>query len=152
MAAGGKALGRIKKELRDLDPEHCLAGPVGDDMFTWTARIFGPPDSAYQGGTFFLKIHFPQDYPFKPPTISFITKVYHCNVNSQGAICLDILKDQWSPALQISQVLLSISSLLADPNPNDPLEPEIAKQYLQDRSKHDQTAREWSQKYALEQL
>merc|ERR1711924_382876 len=70
----------------------------------------------------------------------FTTKIYHCNVNANGAICLDILKDQWSPALTISKVLLSVSSLLTDCNPNDPLVPEIAQLYLRDRAKHDQTA------------
>ena len=91
------------------------------------ATIMGPPDSPYTGGVFFLNIQFPSDYPFKPPKVNFTTKIYHCNVNSNGAICLDILKDQWSPALTISKVLLSISSLLTDPNPNDPLVPEIAQ-------------------------
>ena len=145
------ALKRIQKELADLGndpPANCSAGPVGDDMFNWQATIMGPPDSAYQGGVFFLNINFPSDYPFKPPKVHFTTKIYHCNVNSNGAICLDILKDQWSPALTISKVLLSISSLLTDPNPNDPLVPEIAQVYLKDRAKHDATAREWVQKYA----
>merc|ERR1712118_43584 len=91
------------------------------------ATIMGPSDSPYQGGVFFLNINFPSDYPFKPPKCHFTTKIYHCNVNSNGAICLDILKDQWSPALTISKVLLSISSLLTDCNPADPLVPEIAR-------------------------
>eukprot|EP00928_Gymnodinium_smaydae_P057134 TRINITY_DN4040_c0_g1_i1.p1 TRINITY_DN4040_c0_g1~~TRINITY_DN4040_c0_g1_i1.p1 ORF type:complete len:148 (-),score=29.67 TRINITY_DN4040_c0_g1_i1:135-578(-) len=145
------ALKRIQKELTDLNndpPASCSAGPVGDDLFQWTATIMGPPDSPYQGGVFFLNINFPSDYPFKPPKVGFSTKIYHCNVNANGAICLDILKDQWSPALTISKVLLSISSLLTDANPNDPLVPEIAQLYLKDRAKHDQTAREWVQKYA----
>ena len=140
-----------RKELTDLGndpPANCSAGPVGDDMFNWQATIMGPPECPYSGGVFFLNINFPSDYPFKPPKVHFTTKIYHCNVNSNGAICLDILKDQWSPALTISKVLLSISSLLTDPNPNDPLVPEIAQVYLKDRAKHDATAREWVQKYA----
>merc|ERR1739845_235424 len=77
-----------------------------------------------------MGIEFPTNYPFKPPKVSFVTPIYHCNVNANGAICLDILKDKWSPALTISKVLLSISALLTDPNPLDPLQGEIAKVYL----------------------
>eukprot|EP00747_Dinoflagellata_sp_TGD_P166754 gnl/TRDRNA2_/TRDRNA2_190040_c0_seq1.p1 gnl/TRDRNA2_/TRDRNA2_190040_c0~~gnl/TRDRNA2_/TRDRNA2_190040_c0_seq1.p1 ORF type:complete len:150 (-),score=27.84 gnl/TRDRNA2_/TRDRNA2_190040_c0_seq1:426-875(-) len=146
------ALKRIQKEHQDLlknPPDGTSAGPTGDDMFNWTATITGPSDSPYSGGVFFLNIAFPSDYPFKPPKLHFTTKLYHCNVNSNGAICLDILKDQWSPSLTISTVLLSISSLLTDANPKDPLEPEVAKLYLTDREKHDATAKEWVRKYAM---
>lgn len=104
--------------------------------------------SPYQGGIFFLNIHFPSDYPFKPPKVNFTTKIYHCNINAAGAICLDILKDQWSPALTISKVLLSISSLLTDPNPDDPLVPDIAQLYKTDMERHNNNAREWTAKYA----
>mmetsp|Transcript_44751 Transcript_44751/g.59429 ORF Transcript_44751/g.59429 Transcript_44751/m.59429 type:complete len:111 (+) Transcript_44751:131-463(+) len=107
----------------------------------------GPDDSPYAGGVFFLNIHFPPDYPFKPPKVSFTTKIYHPNINANGSICLDILKDQWSPALTISKVLLSLSSLLTDPNPDDPLVPEIATLYKNDRSKYEQTAREWTSRF-----
>jgi ubiquitin-conjugating enzyme E2 D/E len=109
------ALKRINKELQDLGkdpPSNCSAGPVGDDLFHWQATIMGPDDSPYSGGVYFLNIHFPADYPFKPPKINFTTRIYHCNINANGGICLDILKDQWSPALTISKVLLSICSLL----------------------------------------
>ena len=122
------ALKRIQKELIELNdepPSNCSAGPVDDDLFKWNATILGPEDSPYQGGIFSLNINFPADYPFKPPKINFETKIYHCNINSNGAICLDILKDNWSPALTIPKVLLSISSLLTDPNPDDPLVPNI---------------------------
>merc|ERR1712066_1217727 len=102
----------------------------------------------YEGGLFSLNVSFPPDYPFKPPKVQFTTKIFHCNVHSNGQICLDILKDKWSPALTVSKVLLSISSLLTDCNPEDPLVPEIAQLYLKDRAKRDQTAREWVSKYA----
>lgn len=140
------------QELVDLGkdpPSNCSAGPVGDDMFHWQATIMGPEDSPYSGGVFFLDIHFPADYPFKPPKVHFTTRIYHCNINSNGGICLDILKDQWSPALTISKVLLSICSLLTDPNPDDPLVPDIAQLYKTDRQRHDATAREWTSKYAM---
>jgi len=118
-------------------------------MFHWQATIMGPSDSPYSGGVFLVTIHFPPDYPFKPPKVAFKTKVFHPNVNSNGSICLDILKEQWSPALTISKVLLSICSLLTDPNPDDPLVPEIAHMYKADRAKYESTARSWTQKYAM---
>ena len=124
---------RLAKELTDLKkdcPETISAGPIDDNnMFHWQAMIMGPSDSPYQGGVFFLDIQFPPDYPFKPPKCQFKTKVYHPNINANGGICLDILKNQWSPALTTTKVLLSISSLLSDPNPDDPLVGEIAALY-----------------------
>ena len=147
------ALKRIKNEIDDLTKNplpNCSATLIDDgDMFHWKGKIMGPIDSPYEGGTFFLNIHFPNDYPFKPPKITFTTKIYHPNINSNGAICLDILKDQWSPALTISKVLLSISSLLCDPNLDDPLVSEIAGLYKSDRNKYNETAKEWTQKYAM---
>ena len=101
------ALKRIQRELQELGrdpPANCSAGPVGDDLFHWQATIMGPDDSPYSGGVFFLDIHFPADYAYKPPKISFISEIYHPNISSDGEICLDILKDKWSPALTISQV------------------------------------------------
>src|ERR1700744_4433302 len=112
------------------------------------ATIMGPAKTPYENGVFNLEIQFPPDYPFKPPKIRFTTKVYHCNINSSGGICLDILKDNWSPALTISKVLLSICSLFSDPNPDDPLVPEIAKLYKTNRKQHDANALEWTRKYA----
>mmetsp|Transcript_10996 Transcript_10996/g.27680 ORF Transcript_10996/g.27680 Transcript_10996/m.27680 type:complete len:148 (+) Transcript_10996:83-526(+) len=146
------ALKRINKELSDLGkdpPANCSAGPVNDDLFHWQATLMGPAESPYAGGVFFLDIHFPADYPFKPPKVHFTTRIYHPNINTNGGICLDILKDQWSPALTTSKVLLSICSLLTDPNPDDPLVPEIASLYKSDREKFNEKAREFTRKYAM---
>ena len=145
------ALSRINAELKELitdPPENCSAGPVKDDLFHWIATIMGPTESPYEGGVFKLNIHFPETYPFKPLKIHFTTRIYHPNINSSGGICLDILKDQWSPALTTSKVLLSICSLLVDPNPDDPLEPEIANIYKKNREEYNTNARIWTRRYA----
>lgn len=143
---------RIARELKDLQqdpPGNCSAGPANpDSLYTWDATIIGPSDSPYAGGFFTLSIVFPVDYPFKPPKVAFTTKVFHPNINSQGGICLDILKDQWSPALSIGKVLLSISSLLTDPNPKDPLVPDIARLYDTNPTEFNRIAREWTLQYA----
>ena len=146
------ALRRLQREYAEIQqdpPANCTAGPVSEaDFFTWDAMIFGPADSPFQGGVFHLTIRFPSDYPFKPPIITFKTKIYHPNINAAGGICLDILKQQWSPALTISKVLLSILSLLTDANPNDPLVPEIANLYKSDKAAYEAKARTWTQMYA----
>jgi ubiquitin-conjugating enzyme E2 D len=146
------ALRRIQKELTDLQrdpPSNCSAGPKGDDLFRWEGVILGPSDSPYAGGVFKLEILFPVDYPFKPPKLQFITKIYHPNINPSGLICLDILKQQWSPALTISKVLLSVTSLLTDPNPDDPFVPEIADLLKRNKALYESNARAYTLKYAL---
>jgi len=143
---------RIQKESSDLSkdaPENCIAGPRGDNMYLWDAMIVGPTETPYAGGIFKLEIHFPTDYPFKPPKVVFNTKIYHPNISTNGSICLDILKDQWSPALTISKVLLSICSLLSDPNPKDPLMPEIADEYIRNRKMYEENALAWTTRYAV---
>jgi ubiquitin-conjugating enzyme E2 D/E len=146
------ALKRIERELRDLrmdPPSSCIAGPTGDDLFRWEGCIFGPEDSPYHGGVFHLTIQFPVDYPFKAPHVQFKTKIYHPNINAAGLICLDILKGNWSPALTISKVLLSITSLLTDPNPTDPFVPDIAKLYVENKAAYEAEARSWTAMYAV---
>ena len=142
---------RLQNELKDLmlnPPTNCSAGTIEDDIYKWNATILGPEGSPYQGGIFNLKIDFPEDYPFKPPKVIFLTKIYHCNINSTGSICLDILKDKWSPALTISKVLLSICSMMDDQNPNDPLEPEVANLYNNDKEKFIEMAKLYTSQYA----
>ena len=147
------AIRRITKEMESINrnpPPFSSAGPVDDDdIFHFQATIMGPPDTPYAGGEFFLDVIYPIDYPFKPPKIKFTSKIYHCNINSEnGSISLDILADQWSPSLSISSLLVSITSLLSDPNPDIPLVPEIATLFKNDRVKHDEVAKEWTKKYA----
>ena len=143
---------RIGAELKDLQrdpPSNCSAGPKDDDIFNWEACIVGPEETPYHGGMFKLSIQFPVDYPFRAPHVRFVTKIYHPNINSSGLICLDILKDKWSPALTVSKLLLSISSLLSDPNPDDPCVPDIANLYKQNRAAYEEEALMWTLQYAI---
>ena len=149
-----QALRRIEKELKYFNGEDCeegyTAGPVDEsDMYKWTASFAGTENSPYEGGTFQLKIEFPKDYPFKPPKVEFETKVYHPNVKKDtGTICLDLLKDAWSPDTKLIDVFKAIQTLLVAPNTDHPLEQDINKQYLEDRAAFDATAKEWTEKYA----
>jgi ubiquitin-conjugating enzyme E2 D/E len=146
-------LKRIQKELAEMiraPPSNCSAGPLHDEnLHLWQGTIMGPEGSPYQGGVFNLKIELPVDYPFKAPKITFTTRIFHCNINSAGGICLDILKDKWSPALTIDKALLSICSLMDDPNPSDPLMPEIADLLKTNKVEHDAIARKWTILYAM---
>lgn len=146
------ALKRIQKELNEMKsdpPSNCSAGPLGDNLYEWQATIMGPSETPYAGGIFELSILFPGEYPFKPPKVKFITKIFHPNINKHGSICLDVLNTQWSPALTITKLLLSISSLLTDPNPDDPLDVDIANLYKTDIEKYNKMARNYTLQYAI---
>ncbi|KAM0675793.1 hypothetical protein GVAV_000568 [Gurleya vavrai] len=140
---------RLQRELEDFQkdpPSNCSAGPKSkDDFSNWRATIIGPDGTPYAGEAYELEIKIPPNYPFSPPLITFITPIYHCNIKN-GSICLDILKTAWSPALTISKILLSISSLLNEPNPFDPLDAAAANLYINDRQKYDRLARTFAKK------
>ncbi|KAH8387606.1 hypothetical protein KR093_008132, partial [Drosophila rubida] len=142
---------RIKRELSEITqhpPPNCSAETHKGDLFHWRATINGPTGTVYEGGVFKLDIRFPNAYPFRPPQIRFVTRIYHCNVDSRGMICLDVLDERWSPVMNISKVLLSIWVLIGECNPNDPLVMAIANQYNFNRKEHDKMARLWTKRYA----
>jgi ubiquitin-conjugating enzyme E2 D/E len=151
--SGSNNLRRLQRELQTMKtqpPGGCSAGPISENnLQKWQATIQGPDDSPYAGGIFKLSVIFPISYPYKPPKVRFLTKVYHPNIDAGGEICLDILKNNWSPALKISKVLLSICALLTEPNPSDPLVPEIATLYTKNRVQYDMNARKWTNTYAI---
>lgn len=118
-------------------------------MRYFSVMILGPQDSPYEGGVFELELFLPEEYPMAAPKVRFLTKIYHPNIDSLGRICLDILKDKWSPALQIRTVLISIQALLSSPNPEDPLSEKIAKHWLEDETAALAKAKEITQRHAM---
>ncbi|XP_064637805.1 ubiquitin-conjugating enzyme E2 K-like [Lineus longissimus] len=112
-------------------------------------EIDGPPDTPYEGGVYKLDIEIPDTYPFTPPKVKFVTKIWHPNISSvTGAICLDILKDQWAAAMTLRTVLLSLQALMATPEPNDPQDAVVANQYNSDINAYRKTAMHWARVYA----
>lgn len=149
MKSSQKRLLKELKEVHKTNLHNCTIGPIDmKNLYIWSATIIGPKGSPYEGGVFKLNIEFPETYPFKPPKVRFVTKIYHCNIDPKGNICADILKNNWSPALTISKIILSISSLLTDPNPDDPLVPSIAAIYREDKKKYENNAKRWTQNFA----
>ena len=137
-------MNRLKNEektLRKDPPENISAGPIDGNYYHWSATIIGPGDSPYEGAIFYLDIKIPDGYPFKPPKIKFKTPIFHPNINGFGDICLDTITTNWAPTMTIGKVLLSICSLLTDPNPDDPLEPNIANLYKTNRDEYNRKAR-----------
>ena len=142
---------RIIKETKKLKKDKINGisiEPMENNPRYFNVMIDGPQGSPYEGGHFNLQLYLPEEYPMVPPKCLFMTKIYHPNIDFLGRICLDILKKNWSPALQISAVLLSIQSLLNEPNTADPLNEEVNKKWLENKSAAEQTAREWTKKYA----
>lgn len=143
---------RINKEIADCQKDKTSLikiSMIDDSPFHLLGSFPGPSDTPYEGGNYEVDIVIPEQYPFAPVKMKFITKLYHPNVSSQsGAICLDILKDQWSPVLTLKSTLISLQSLLCSPEPSDPQDAEVAKHYITSRESFNDTARYWAQAYA----
>ncbi|KAI6174174.1 hypothetical protein M3Y98_01161100 [Aphelenchoides besseyi] len=142
---------RIAKETQRLlqDPVPGIsATPDDNNARYFHVIIAGPEGSPFDGGVFKLELFLPEEYPMAPPKVRFMTKIYHPNIDKLGRICLDILKDKWSPALQIRTVLLSIQALLSAPNPEDPLATDVAEQWKSNEGEAIRTAQEWTRLYA----
>ncbi|XP_052074147.1 ubiquitin-conjugating enzyme E2 D2B-like [Mytilus californianus] len=141
---------RLEKELLEISkdpPPGCSAGPLDDNIFIWEAMIAGPYDdekSPYAGGVFFLRLTIPNNYPWQPPMVKFLTDIYHPNVKqSSRDLCLNILSSGWSPDLTISKLLLCIKALLDSPDPNG------GKLSLSEALTYNRTAADWTRKCAM---
>nr|XP_020833195.1 ubiquitin-conjugating enzyme E2 N-like [Phascolarctos cinereus] len=114
--------------------------------------IAGPQDSPFEGGTFKPELFLPEDYPVAAPEVCFMSKIYHSNVDKLVRICLGILKDNWSPALQIHTVLLSIQALLSAPNSDDPLANDVAEQWKTNEAQAIEIARAWTKLHVINNI
>ena len=142
------SLTRLNKELKEIQTENIFETEIiNDNIFTWESILIGSENTPYENGKFKISITFVEEYPFKPPKLKFLTRIYHPNINKYGSICLDILNKNWSPALTISKLLLSISSLLSDPNPHDPLDVKAAELYISNREEFNTMARSFVIRY-----
>jgi len=146
---------RIRREFKEVVTSEEVASCaikvelIDDDYSELRGEIAGPPDTPYEGGKFVLEIKVPETYPFNPPKVRFVTKVWHPNISSvTGAICLDILKDQWAAAMTLRTVLLSLQMLMASPEPDDPQDAVVARQYKESQETYRSTARHWCFMYA----
>uniref|UniRef100_A0A069DX27 E2 ubiquitin-conjugating enzyme n=1 Tax=Panstrongylus megistus TaxID=65343 RepID=A0A069DX27_9HEMI len=146
---------RIKREFKEVVKSEEVAKCaicvelVGDSYQELRGQIGGPPDTPYEGGVFNLEIKIPETYPFNPPKVRFVTKIWHPNISSvTGAICLDILKDQWAAAMTLRTVLLSLQALMASAEPDDPQDAVVAKQFKENQEVFRLTARYWTSAYA----
>ncbi|KAL9083846.1 MAG: hypothetical protein Q9159_005522 [Coniocarpon cinnabarinum] len=145
---------RILKETERLQSEPVpgiSAVPHKDNLRYFEVTIDGPSQSPYEGGVFNLELFLPDDYPMTPPKIRFLTKIYHPNIDKLGRICLDVLKSNWSPALQIRTILLSIQALLGAPNPDDPLANDVAQHWKTNEPEAISEAKKWTKNYAMPQ-
>eukprot|EP00403_Amphidinium_massartii_P037101 CAMPEP_0178448478 /NCGR_PEP_ID=MMETSP0689_2-20121128/42011_1 /TAXON_ID=160604 /ORGANISM="Amphidinium massartii, Strain CS-259" /LENGTH=203 /DNA_ID=CAMNT_0020073677 /DNA_START=55 /DNA_END=664 /DNA_ORIENTATION=- len=151
-----RELKRLEKELQDIralseQNSSVSADSAGGDLTHWKGYLKGPEATPYEGGFFVIDIEIPADYPYSPPKMKFDTKIWHPNISSQtGAICLDVLKGEWSPALTIRTALLSIQALLSAPEPDDPQDAEVANMYKTNRPLFSQTAKYWTETFAQE--
>ena len=137
-----KDLKKIQQEGEEGQKPGISATPDGDSLFRWSAVIFGPDETIWEGGVFKMFLEFSDEYPYKPPKVKFLTKMFHPNIYNDGSICLDILQNMWSPVYDISSILTSVQSLLCDPNPKSPANNEAAELFAKNPKEYEQRVKE----------
>ncbi|KAL4712592.1 hypothetical protein ACJJTC_007187 [Scirpophaga incertulas] len=140
------------KMLRNDPPEGISATPLDPKCCHWQASVTGPDGSPYEGGVFYLYIQVPYAYPMSPPVVRFLTRILHPNVSRHGDVGIDSVQHNWSLALTVSKVLISVQSLLTDPYTSVCMEPEVGELYVRDRPRFEAMARRWTWRYAMHDI
>jgi len=146
-----KPRARPPQELRECKKDGAVEASLVDEsnLLHWKGKIMGPVGTPYENGIFKIDIQLPSDYPFVPPKMKFDTRIWHPNISSDsGAICLDILKNEWSPALTVRTALISLQALMSAPEPDDPQDAVVARMYKADYDCFCSTAKYWTETYA----
>jgi ubiquitin-conjugating enzyme E2 D/E len=146
-----RIINKLKNELQNIENNNIpniSANLIKNNILQWNATILGPIGTPYEGGVFNINISIPKLYPFENPTIIFKTKIYHPNIDSNGNICSDIFKREWSPAFNMQQILLQIYSILSEPDVNNHIIPEISNEFKNNPEIYLKNARKWTKLYA----
>ncbi|CAK9785844.1 uncharacterized protein COLE_01714 [Cutaneotrichosporon oleaginosum] len=125
------------KRLTAEAPEGISGSPCPDNIMVWNAVIFGPADTPFEDGSFRLTLTFTDAYPNKPPTVRFVSRMFHPNIYNNGELCLDILQNRWSPTYDVAAILTSVQSLLNDPNPSSPANVEAATLFKDNKQEYE---------------
>ncbi|CAG9764184.1 unnamed protein product [Ceutorhynchus assimilis] len=145
-------MARELANLSDSDNKTISLVAKNDSLGELEAQITGPEGTPYENGVFKLEVLVPQNYPFEPPSIKFLTKIYHPNIDDSGRVCMDLVKmppkGNWRPTIGLESLLISIRLLLESPNPDDPLMADIATEFKRNHSEYVRKAKEYTQKYA----
>uniref|UniRef100_A0A060SVX7 Ubiquitin-conjugating enzyme E2 2 n=1 Tax=Blastobotrys adeninivorans TaxID=409370 RepID=A0A060SVX7_BLAAD len=137
-----RRLMRDFKRMQQDPPGGVSASPAADNVMVWNAVIIGPADTPFEDGTFRLVLQFDEQYPNKPPSVRFLSEMFHPNVYASGELCLDILQNRWSPTYDVAAILTSVQSLLNDPNTSSPANVEAANLYRDHRSQYSKRVRQ----------
>jgi ubiquitin-protein ligase len=143
-----RLLNEIKKIHQNTDDQKLFFIENPTNLQQFEGYIFGPIDSPYYGYKFKIRINIPERYPYVPPTIKLLTPILHPNIDLKGNICMDTLKDAWKPILGIATALISLISLLSDPNPKDPLNKDITDLF-NNKTEYFEIIKKHCEKYAI---
>jgi ubiquitin-protein ligase len=144
---------RINNELKAIQSNNQYSHlfKISSDqsnMYIWNILMQGPQTTVYENYSFNLRVEFTDEYPLKPPNVKFLTSIQHININPEGDICLDSLKNKWTSSSTMINIILSIISLLIDPNPSDPFNPELAELYTTDVNLYNSKIKQWCDRFA----